>query len=104
MMMQLFSLLVFVSCIYSSDAFKLSMKASQNSLQQSMMKKFSGIVCASCILVSSVSGMVGPASAAVGEGDLPPGAMAFQKLLKYQVRGTFLRLSLVQLNYYDYCL
>ena len=26
-----------------------------------------------------------PAIAAVGEGDLPPGAMAFQKLLKYQV-------------------
>lgn len=93
MMMQLFSLLVFVSCMYSSNAFKLSMKSSQPNLQQSMMKKFSGIICASCILVSSVGGMVGPASAAVGEGDLPPGSMAFQKLLKYQVRKAFVELT-----------
>lgn len=86
MMFQSYTFALFLICVCStSNAFTLTMKMSQRSLQQSMMKKFSGAVCASCIFISSVSGVAGPAVAAVGEGDLPPGAMAFQKLLKYQV-------------------
>lgn len=85
-MSRLFILVLFVVCVCrSSYAFTLTMKTSQPSLQQSMIKKFSGIACATCIMISSVSGIAGPAFAAVGEGDLPDGAMAFQKLLKYQV-------------------
>ena len=75
-------LLCFCGSCYS---FKMTMKLSQANLKQSMMKKVSGVACASAIFISSISGMAMPAIAAVGEGDLPPGAMAFQKLLKYQV-------------------
>ena len=77
---------VVLFCLYgSSDSYKMTMKMSQSNFKQSMMKKISGVACASVIFVSSISGMAMPAIAAVGEGDLPPGAMAFQKLLKYQV-------------------
>ena len=86
MMSRLYILAVFVVCVCrGGDAFKMMMKTSQPTLQKSMLKKFSGIACAACIMISSVSGVAGPALAAVGEGDLPDGAMAFQKLLKYQV-------------------
>jgi hypothetical protein len=85
-MSRLYILVLFVVCVCrGGHAFKMMMKTSQPTLQQSMMKKFSGIACATCIMISSVSGVAGPAFAAVGEGDLPDGAMAFQKLLKYQV-------------------
>jgi hypothetical protein len=85
-MSRLYILVLFVVCVCRGGyAFKMMMKTSQPTLQQSMMKKFSGIACATCIMISSVSGVAGPAFAAVGEGDLPDGAMAFQKLLKYQV-------------------
>ena len=75
-------LLCFCGSCYS---FKMTMKLSQANLKQSMMKKVTGVACASAIFISSISGVAMPAIAAVGEGDLPPGAMAFQKLLKYQV-------------------
>lgn len=85
-MSRLYILALFVvSVCRGGYALKMTMKSSEQTLQQSMIKKFSGIACATCIMISSISGIAGPALAAVGEGDLPDGAMAFQKLLKYQV-------------------
>jgi hypothetical protein len=49
--------------------------------QGPLLKRISAAVCASSLLLSSMNG---PVLAAVGEGDLPEGAMAFSKLLKYQ--------------------
>ena len=75
-----------VLCLYgSTNAYKMTLKMSNPTFKQSITKKVTGAIVASALLLSSVGGFVGPAMAAVGEGDLPPGAMAFQKLLKYQV-------------------
>lgn len=98
-MMQLCSVVMVLFCIYgSSNSYKVAITMSQSSFKQSMMKKVSGVVCASAIFVSSISGMAMPAMAAVGEGDLPPGAMAFQKLLKYQVRCNFNKAKLAKFD------
>lgn len=86
MVSQLKSFALFLFCVCSvSNAFTLSMRSSQPTIQKSSLQKISGAVCASCIFLSSISGFAGPSVAAVGEGDLPQGAMSFQKLLKYQV-------------------
>lgn len=61
---------------------KMMMNMSLLGQQQGpLLKRFSAAVCASTLLLSSMNG---PVLAAVGEGDLPEGAMAFSKLLKYQ--------------------
>jgi hypothetical protein len=84
-MMKVYTAVLAILCVYSASAYKVTMKMSQPTFQQSVMRKVSGAVVASALLLSSF-GSAMPAMAAVGEGDLPPGAMAFQKLLKYQVR------------------
>jgi hypothetical protein len=50
-------------CICNCNAYKLSMKISQ----PNFLKKVSSTVVASGIFFSSMSGMIGPAVAAVGE-------------------------------------
>jgi hypothetical protein len=85
--------LVFILFSVYGNAYTMTMNMSP--FKASMMKKVSGAVCASCIFVSSVAGIASPTLAAVGEGDLPPGAMAFQKLLKYQVSFDLIYVALI---------
>jgi hypothetical protein len=67
----------------SSSVVMSAADSNMRSLSQHV-KKASTAFIVGCMISSSFSSA---SLAAVGEGDLPPGALAFSKILKYQVSG-----------------